>query len=394
MHHLHFRYVTEQPRYQTIRRLFQLLDDMPADLRQPLLRDVFVHFDASSDLTTEKGHQAGQYRALKSKLQQFVEALRSEEPLVYGLVCFILGNAHSRHMIGLPRVIDRKRDLVNGGLLTESASLESLHQEAEVLRKAYGTFCELVVAPLLGDAEVMDFGSEWLFDESEPLPPAAAKEALARQQSGSPNDEVAGTAADVSSASAPRDPCDPIITTFLDQIAAHFEVTLMLASGRLAVRVADKAVSVTVAEYCAPSEREPTKPLILRMHLQGLPPYDKAFRQLGLPFNPKYYLHCRLEFSVLPSELPLLSTWTAEWIRGQESRNPNAPPIPILLAGEQEFFVFTGDENETSPFMEPLAEHARTSFASGGSDWLSVDYLWSKAAREAYNAWASKKPAG
>jgi len=103
MHHLHFRYVAEQPSGQTIRRLFQLLDDMPADLRHPLLRDLLVGFDVLSQLTSKKEHQAAEYTELKSRLKQVVGALPSEEPIVYGLVCFVLGNAHARSTMRLPR---------------------------------------------------------------------------------------------------------------------------------------------------------------------------------------------------------------------------------------------------------------------------------------------------
>jgi len=183
---------------------------------------------------------------------------------------------------------------------------------------------------------------------------------------------------------------NPIIMTFIDQLAAHFEVTVRPGARQLALRVADKAVSVYVGEYSTPSEKEPTRPLVLRLYLKGLSPFDKSFGRLGLPVNPKYFLGCDLEFSVLPSELPLLSDWVAEWIRGQESRIPDGPPIPILLAGEEQFFAFRGDQKEASSFIEPLSESARTAFSSGSSDWLSVHYLWSKAAHEAYNAWQKK----
>ena len=36
----------------------------------------------------------------------------------------------------------------------------------------------------------------------------------------------------------------------------------------------------------------------------------------------------------------------AAWIRGQESHDPNPPPIPIRLSGENRSFEFCGDPSE------------------------------------------------
>ncbi|GEM_PF-5704204 len=354
MHHLHFRYVSEEPRSQTLRRLFQLLDDMPPDLRHDLLRNLFIDFRVFSELLNEKDKQAAEYTELKSKLQRLVGSVPGEQAIVYGLVCFVLGNVHARCTIRLPRLIDQKRRLVQDGLHSELESLNSLREEEGVLRNAYATFCELVIGPLLGDVQTMDFGSEWLFDDSEPVPPDQVKAALAKQQS----------------ASAISEHSEPIISSFLDQVAAQFEVALRIGPETLALRVEDKAVSVSVGEYCAPCDRHPTRPRVLRLNISGVSLLDRAFRQLGLPVNPKYHLKCRLEFSVLPAELPRLSSWTAEWVRGQALQSQNGPPIPIVLDGGE------------------------ASFSASCSDWLSVDYLWSSAAREAYKTWENTNERG
>src|SRR5438552_3416527 len=115
MHHLHFRYVTEQPSCRAIGRLFQLLDDMPADLRHALLRGLFVDFELISELTGEKEKQAAAYAGLKSRVQQLVGAAASKELIIYGLVCFILGNVHARFTMRLPRLIDDKRRSISAG---------------------------------------------------------------------------------------------------------------------------------------------------------------------------------------------------------------------------------------------------------------------------------------
>jgi hypothetical protein len=72
MDHLHFRYVAGQPHGQTLGRLFQLFDDIPAELRPPLLRDLSHRFVDLSDLPSGKDQEAAEYSALKSKLQQLV----------------------------------------------------------------------------------------------------------------------------------------------------------------------------------------------------------------------------------------------------------------------------------------------------------------------------------
>lgn len=147
-------------------------------------------------------------------------------------------------------------------------------------------------------------------------------------------------------------------------------------------------VNISVSEYSTPTATEPDCPLVLRLFIRGLSISDpRQFKKLRLRPLRRTWFEGRLEFSLFPNELALLATWTAEWIRGQVARDTNPPPIPIRLSGESRYFEFSGDPDEQSPFVEPVAKAARSAFSSEGTDWLKVEYLWSNAARAAYNAW-------
>ena len=187
-------------------------------------------------------------------------------------------------------------------------------------------------------------------------------------------------------------PCHPTVTTFLDQVSAHFEKSFVEKSHNIAVREGDKAVNISVSEYSAPTTAKPDCPLVLRLFIRGLTISDpRQFKKLRLRPVRRTWFDGRLEFSLFPNELALLATWTADWIRGQVARDTNPPPIPIRLSGESRYFEFIGDPAEQSPFIEPVAEAARSAFSSEGTDWLKVDYLWSKAARAASNAWNERR---
>lgn len=183
MHYLHYRFVTEQPR-STINRFLQLLDDFPQSLQYELLRHAYVDFNVLSDESDRKARQTAEFAALKAKLREL--NVISEKALVYGFGCFVLANVHDRLTRSLPHFIDMQRSTADGALdalfvdlqskldeaepesdigidveaISASAqkNLRSLHDEHDLLRRAYHTFCEMVVAPLLDDEEPPDFG--------------------------------------------------------------------------------------------------------------------------------------------------------------------------------------------------------------------------------------------
>lgn len=65
----------------------------------------------------------------------------------------------------------------------------------------------------------------------------------------------------------------------------------------------------------------------------------------------------------------------------------------VLRVAYREFceLVIAGLIDNKSPFIEPIAEAARAAFSNEGTEWLKIDYLWSRAAREAYNTWNQKR---
>jgi hypothetical protein len=388
MHPLHFRYVTECPSGQTCGRLFQLLDDMAPALRAQLLRDVFHALNVFPSDASPGPEEANDscYREFRKRFARLAALLPEEGPLVYGMVCYVLSNAYSRSTQRLFCFIEQHRELADTDPESRD-SLDSLREEEHQVRVAYRSFCELVVAALLNEDPSMDFGSEWLVAEGEPDEDSDVGEAI-----GAADSHDLSNLEQISKLLFPLDeestPPHPVIVTFLDQLAANFQTAISLSPQTIAVRIVNQAMLVSVGEYCAPSESDPTCPLVLRLQLRGVPFTDvKLLKGLGLAPTPRSWMNCRLEFSILPNELARLATWTADWIRGQQSRNTLPPPIPIRLAGENRFFDFVGDPAEQSPFVEMAAQAARHGFAEEGQDWLSVEYLWSKAAREAYNLW-------
>jgi hypothetical protein len=326
-------------------------------MRQELLRSVFVAFNAFSELSDDKQRFMANYTQLRTKVQVHAKDFFEHQLLVYGLVCFILGNTFSRHAMGLPYFIDQRSEEVALGNEESLAPLNRLRDEQELLRKAYCSFCEIVVGPLLGEVQTGDFGNEWLVDDSEPVPLEAAREALKSGQAAH-NEERTG-----------QEKSDPLIDQFLDGLAALSDLSLRTGLRTLALRVADKGVCVSVGEYSSPSESDPSRPQILRITILPLPMAEKASKGLGLPLNSKHRLHCRLELSCLPEELLELVPWTDEWIRGQESQAPNGPCSPIPLAEYQSLFSSPADDS---------------------SEWLGVDYLWSSAAKRVYKEWEEK----
>ena len=354
------------------------MDDLTIQQRATLLRDMYVTLNVYDD------DSAAQYREFKRRLSALACLSPSEELVVYGMVCFVLGNVLHRATHGLFRIVDRKRELLDVAP-NEAESIASLREEEHKLRVAYKSFCELVVTGLLNEEPGVDFGSEWLFDMAAPEPSQpfevpdkalvddfVALKKLSKQLF--PTNEVII-------------PVHPAVTTFIDQVSANFEKSKLDGDHAVIVRIADKSVRVSVPQYCGPTDTDPKRPQIMRINISGTGPDARMLRELELPLHPDSSLNCRLEFSVLPKELSLLATWITEWIKGQEARDTNPPSIPIRLSGEVDFFEFTGDPDEVSPFVEPAAEDARSAFSSGGEDWLDVDYLWSQAARSAFNRW-------
>jgi len=377
MHPLHFRYISD-PTSHNCSRLFQLMDDMQPDGRHALLRDAFRSFNVRSpDAGTAKERAGHCYREFKERCKTLMEMLPEESPFVFGMVCFILGNGHARSTRRVFHFIERQREDADDDPSAKE-SLDFLREEEHQLRVAYREFCDLVIAGLVDENEPTDFGSEWLIDEDGPVDddsPESDEADKAPSKKLFPDPEIVI-------------PCHPAVTTFLDQVSAHFEKSLVESPHSIAVREGDKAVSISVSEYSAPTPAKPDCPLVLRLFIRGLTISDpRQFKKLGLrPFRRTWF-EGRLEFSLFPNELALLATWAAEWIRGQVARDTNPPPIPIRLSGESRYFEFSGDPAEQSPFVEPVAEAARAAFSSEGTDWLKVDYLWSKAAREANNVW-------
>ncbi len=381
MHPLHFRYVSDPPSGQTCSRLFQLMDDLEPDGRHALLRDAFHAFNVyPTEKGTVKERAAHCYREFKERCKTLMEMLPEESPFVFGLVCSTLGNGLARSTRRVFHFIERQREDADDDP-TAKEKMDFLREEEHQLRVAYREFCDLVIAVLVAEIEPMDFGSEWLIDEEGPIDDDSPESDEAEKTPPKklfPDPEI-------------EIPCHPAATTFLDQVSAHFQKSLVENTHSIAVREGDKAVNISVSEYSAPTPAKPDCPLVLRLFIRGLSISDpRQFKKLGLRPLRRTWFEGRLEFSLFPNELALLATWTAEWIRGQVARDTNPPPIPIRLSGESRYFEFSGDPAEQSPYVEPVAEAARSAFSSEGTDWLKVEYLWSKAARAAYNAWEAK----
>ena len=234
-----------------------------------------------------------------------MEMLPEESPFVFGMVCFIVGNGLARSTSRLFHLIERHRE-ESGDDPSTKESVDFLREEEHQLRVAYREFCDLVIAGLVDEKEPMDFGSEWLIDEDGPIDDESPESDEAEKPPPKklfPDTEIVI-------------PCHPAVTTFLDQVSAHFEKLFVENSHRIAVREGDKAVNISVSEYSAPTTAEPDCPVVLRLFIRGLSISDpRQFKKLGLrPFRRTWF-DGRLEFSLFPNELALLATWTADWIR-------------------------------------------------------------------------------
>lgn len=168
MHHLHFRYVTEEPKYQSPARLFQLLDDLAPNVRANLLEGTLVDVNIFSEHPSEGARHQAEYDGLKEQIQSLARAAGTGHVLTYGLVSFILGNVHARCFVRLPGLIERKLQMVDAGFEDERQSVNALGAERDLLYRAYTQFCELVVDSLMNDPEDDEFGGEPLGTDDIP----------------------------------------------------------------------------------------------------------------------------------------------------------------------------------------------------------------------------------
>ncbi len=384
MHPLHFEYVSENRHHQSCSKLFQLMDDLEPVGRDELLRDAYISLNVfSKDGESESKDSPLRYREFKKRFRTLTQMLPEESPFIYGMVCYILGSVSGRSTKGIFAVIERQ--LAAADIIPDTMdNVHSLRAEEHQLRVAYREFCELVLPGMLGRDEDLDFGDEMLPDGADDVGTDSDEEVEPSVNEEPPVNKLFPMEIE-------QRPYDAIVTTFLDQVSAAFEKSVEVGSHSFAVRVADKGVMLSVGEYCGPSEGTPDCPLVLRLNIRRLNLSDqRQVKRLGLRLTADNGFAGRLEFSVFPNELALLASWTEAWIRGQESRDPNPPPIPIRLAGENQHFEFCGDPSEPQSFVEPVAEAARISFSNFGAEWLEVKYLWSGAARQAHNSWTSR----
>ncbi|MGE5327620.1 MAG: hypothetical protein ACM3NO_11320 [Deltaproteobacteria bacterium] len=162
---------------------------------------------------------------------------------------------------------------------------------------------------------------------------------------------------------------DAIISTFLDQLSAHFRNAAVVAENAILIRMTDVAVLVTVSRYSEPGLSEPDQPFVLRVHTGPtlwIPP--KLLDALGFPERPAR-LRARLELSLLPDELAAASRWLAEWLT-RFSENTASPPEPPFVLHDVDAAFRPGN-------------------GANYLDWKRLDYLWTLNAKVVYQSWES-----
>ena len=146
MHHFHFQYVSAVPSCQNCSSLFQLLDDINPRQRTALLRSAYLKLQVSG------ADDSSNYREFKRRLNALACLVSDQEFVVYGMICFILGDVLRRITYGIFQIVDKKRELLEVFPdKTESKSMHFLREEEHELRLAYQSFCEMVVSVMLND---------------------------------------------------------------------------------------------------------------------------------------------------------------------------------------------------------------------------------------------------
>lgn len=390
MHPLHLRYVCEEPRWQSCARLFHHLSDLVSADRRILLRETYSSFLVYPTDETE----AECLQELALRLGRIAFLMPSEQPFAYGIVCYILGNALDRFTKRIPSLIvslESKQEIL--GDLT--SSLDALRDEEYVLQEAYKSFCELVVARLL-KASPSDSFDDDCPDEGDITD---CETALTRELSDDENvdkpEPLTLDQIDLVQLANLLFPCEDgcsdhsLEIAFFDQLSTLLANDAVQSNTNVVVRVGVHAVQVSVGPYCVPSTAVPDCPRIMRLRIGHVTEADKqALEKLGLKYTLDLSLPTGLEFSVLPRELSQLVEWTASWIRGQASESPVPPSLPIQIAGEVDE---DNPHTEAAAYRDVFAAKASAAFTDFGANWRSVNYLWSRAARESYDAWEAKQ---
>jgi hypothetical protein len=144
-----------------------------------------------------------------------------------------------------------------------------------------------------------------------------------------------------------------------------------------------RAVGVgTLKIYDAPSTKDSSEPLVLRVHLGGgCEFYDidpMALKAIGLPRDkgdmrePKH-LPRQLELSLLPDEVQLFVPWVAAWIHARQELHGGNAPAEVYAAAR---IVL---DQPPVPFERLLG------------DIREANYLWTTTAVAVHDAWAKKK---
>ena len=179
-----------------------------------------------------------------------------------------------------------------------------------------------------------------------------------------------------------------IVSAFLDQLEAASDQSLRGESNRSSLlAVGGRAFSISVGSYSEPCVREPLRPWVTRIYVYPVNASDEdEFRELGIESLREARVNARLEFSIVPDELTLLSNWMAEWFNAHAVEADSCPQIPIRLAGEGESFFPQLKEGEI-PSAGHHSGRARKAFDSNDGNWRSIDYLWSDRANVIYQQW-------
>ena len=389
MHPLHLRYVSEEPRWQSCARLFHHLSDLVSADRRILLRETYTSFQVYPEVETE----AECLQELALRLGRIASLMPTEQPFAYGLVCYILGNALDRFAQQIPKLIaglESKQEIL--GDLT--SSLDALRDEERVLREAYKSFCELVVSRLLKASPMDSFDDDCLEDgdltDEETTPDSESSDDDKNDQS----EPLTLDQIDLVQLAILLFPYDHEASdrsgeiAFLDQLSALLADDAVQLGSSVVVRAGERAMRVSADPYCVPSKAFPDCPKIMRLRISHVTEADKkSLAKLGLKTTTDISFPTMLEFSVLQRELFQLVEWTASWIRGQATESPIPPSLPIQIAGE-----VADDEplTDAAAHRDIFAAKASAAFTDFGANWRSVNYLWSRAAREAYDAWEAR----
>ncbi|EMI22350.1 hypothetical protein RMSM_00727 [Rhodopirellula maiorica SM1] len=385
VHPLHFRYVSKEPRQQTRTLLFQLLGELDSAERSALLRDTYTSFQVCPTADTEPEC----FRELATRLGRIAKLMPNEQPFVFGLVCYVLGNALDRSSHRIRKFITAKKKMLD--FMPEVVQqIADLREEECQLHAAYHAFCETDVAGLLDDTPSMDFGSEWLVETE----PSGESSSLKNDLNDDEPEPLTLEQIDLHVLSKLLFPYDEELpdrsgqTAFLDQLSAALAGDAVQMETRVVVRVGDRAIAVGASDYCGPSGLNPDCPKVARLRIGHVTQDDvQTLAKLGLTLKDDSSISGSLEFSVLQRELLLLVDWTVEWIRGQESESPVLPPLPIQISGDADEDL---PQTAGAFVRDMVAAQSSETFSNFGSDWREHKYLWSRAAREAYNTWEAK----